>query len=130
VPELKVVLIEGGLGWLPGILWRLETNWRGLRSEVPWLDRAPGEVMRGHVAFTTQPLENTNGNDRLFFEMLEAVGAPGILVFASDYPHWDFDDPATMLRRLPADWREPVMHDNAVALYGERLAAYAALPAA
>lgn len=120
-PTLNVLLMEGGLGWLPGILWRLDTNWRALRSEVPWLDRRPSEVAREHVRFTTQPLEHTDGRDDLFFEMLEAVGAPDILCFATDYPHWDSDDPAFMLRRLPEAWREPVMHGNAAALYGPRL---------
>jgi predicted TIM-barrel fold metal-dependent hydrolase len=126
LPALRVVLLEGGLAWLPGILWRLDTNWRGLRQDTPWLDRKPSEVAREHVRFTTQPLEHTDGHDALLFELLEAVGAPGILCFASDYPHWDFDDPAFMLRRLPESWREPVMRGNAAAFYGERLG----LPAA
>jgi hypothetical protein len=26
-----------------------------------------------------------------------------------------------MLRRLPESWREPIMHGNAAALYGDRL---------
>ena len=121
LPTLRVLLIEGGIAWLPGILWRLDTNWRGLRSEIPWLDRKPSEVARDHVRFSTQPLEHTDGEDRLLFEMLEAAGAPEILCFASDYPHWDFDDPAFMLRRLPQAWREAVLHRNAEALYGTRL---------
>jgi predicted TIM-barrel fold metal-dependent hydrolase len=121
LPGLKVLLIEGGLAWLPGILWRLDTNWRGLRSEVPWLERKPSEVAREHVRFSTQPLEHTDGHDELLFEMLEAVGAPGVLCFASDYPHWDFDDPSFMLRRLPEAWRDKVLHENAAALYGDRL---------
>jgi uncharacterized protein len=126
LPGLRVVLLEGGLAWLPGILWRLDTNWRGLRAEVPWLDRRPSEVAREHVRFTTQPLEHTDGRDALLFEMLEAVGAPEILLFASDYPHWDFDDPAFMLKRLPEAWRERVLHGNAAALYGARLGLAAA----
>jgi predicted TIM-barrel fold metal-dependent hydrolase len=128
VPGLKVLLVEGGVAWLPGILWRLETNWRGLRSEVPWLDRKPGEVVREHVRFTTQPLEHTDGHDELLFEMLAAVGGPDILCFATDYPHWDFDDPRVLLRRLPASWHERVMQRNASTLYGERLAAFAPVP--
>ncbi|MBA2536921.1 MAG: amidohydrolase, partial [Actinobacteria bacterium] len=114
-PTLKVVLMEGGVAWLPGILWRLDTNWRALRSEIPWLERKPSEAVREHVKFTTQPLEHTDGHDKLLFEMLEAVGAPDILCFASDYPHWDSDDPAFMLGRLPEAWREPVMRSNAAA---------------
>src|SRR5207237_224186 len=117
-PALRVPLSEGGLAWLPGILWRLDTNWRGLRSEVPWVERKPSEVVREHVRFSTQPLEHTDGRDALLFEMLESVGAPEILCFASDYPHWDFDDPAFMLRRLPEAWRERVLHANAATLYG------------
>ncbi len=123
LPSLRVLLIEGGIAWLPGILWRLDTNWRGLRSEVPWLERKPSEVAREHVRFSTQPLEHTDGNDELLFEMLAAVGAPDILCFASDYPHWDFDDPSFMLRRLPEEWRDAVLDGNAAALYGDRLGA-------
>ena len=121
LPALKVLLIEGGLAWLPGMLWRLDTNWRALRSEVPWLERKPSEVAREHVRFSTQPLEHTDGHDETLFEMLEAAGAPDNLCFASDYPHWDFDDPGFMLNRLPEAWRAKVLHENAAELYGARL---------
>ena len=126
LPGLKVLLMEGGVAWLPGILWRLDTNWRALRSDTPWLERKPSEVARDHVRFTTQPLEHTDGHDDLLFEMLAAVGAPSLLCFASDFPHWDSDDPAFTLKRLPAEWREQVMHENAAALYGRRLGLVAA----
>jgi len=127
VPGLKVLLMEGGLAWLPGVLWRLDTNWRGLRAEVPWVDRLPSEIMREHVRFTTQPLEHTNGHDALLWEMLAAVGAPDILCFSSDYPHWDFDPPDRLMARLPAAWREAIMHDNAAELFGPRLGLKAAV---
>ena len=126
VPGLRVMMMEGGLAWLPGVMWRLDTNWRGLRAEVPWVTRRPSEVLREHIRFTTQPLEHTDGNDELLWQMLEAVGAPDILCFASDYPHWDFDPPDLMIGRLPAEWRERVMHDNAAELFGARLGRVAA----
>jgi uncharacterized protein len=121
LPGLRVVLMEGGVAWLPGILWRLDTNWRALRADTPWLERKPSEVVLEHVRFTTQPLEHTDGADALLWEMLEAAGAPEILLFASDYPHWDFDDPGFMVGRLPTTWRERVLHENAAAFYGVRL---------
>ena len=39
-----------------------------------------------------------------------------MLMFASDYPHWDFDAPGAV--RPPAAWREAVMDGNARTLYG------------
>jgi predicted TIM-barrel fold metal-dependent hydrolase len=126
LPALKVLLLEGGVAWLPGILWRLDTNWRGLRADTPWLERKPSEVAREHVRIATQPLEHTDGHDELLWAMLESAGAPDTLLFASDYPHWDFDDPAFMLKRLPDSWREKVLRENAAAFYGARLGLVAA----
>jgi predicted TIM-barrel fold metal-dependent hydrolase len=44
-----------------------------------------------------------------------------VLMYASDYPHWDGDEPGYFERRLPESWRQGVMHDNAVQFYGNRL---------
>src|SRR5947208_89276 len=56
-PKLKVVLIESGVTWLPPCLWRLSKFWRGVRSEVPWIDRSPEEFVRDHVRLTIQPFD-------------------------------------------------------------------------
>ena len=45
-PKLKVVMIESGVTWLPPYLWRLSKFWRGVRIEVPWIDRSPEEFVR------------------------------------------------------------------------------------
>ena len=39
-------------------------------------------------------------------------------MFASDYPHFDFDSPAAVRRRLPRAMLPAILHDNAARLYG------------
>ncbi len=39
-----------------------------------------------------------------------------MLLFASDYPHWDFEDPTFL--RIPEDWRERVLDTNAREVFG------------
>jgi predicted TIM-barrel fold metal-dependent hydrolase len=39
-------------------------------------------------------------------------------MFATDYPHWDFDAPDQAFpARLPAEWEQPILADNAHTLY-------------
>ena len=40
-PRLKVVLMESGVSWLPAFMWRANKTWRGVRVEVPWVEREP-----------------------------------------------------------------------------------------
>ena len=60
-PALKLVLIESGFTWLPTLLWRTNKTWRGVRPEVPWIDRPPAEILREHVRLTLQPLDAPTG---------------------------------------------------------------------
>jgi hypothetical protein len=40
------------------------------------------------------------------------------ILFATDYPHWDFDDPETALKvQLTDEQRRMVFRDNARAVY-------------
>ncbi|MGH3042241.1 MAG: amidohydrolase family protein [Gaiellaceae bacterium] len=114
LPTLRVVLIESGVCWLPGVLWRLESNYKGLRMEVPWVKRLPSEYVRDHIRLTTQPLERP---DRLkdLRALLEVVG-PELLLFATDYPHWDYDNPS--LLPLKDEWKDMIFDQNARSWYG------------
>jgi len=123
-PELRVSFIEGGVSWLPGILWRLDANYKALRMEVPWLKRLPSEYVRDHIRLSTQPLERPERTKDLR-AVLEAIG-PELLMFATDYPHWDFDNPLYL--PLADEWAEQVFDTNARAWY--RLPARAEKPAA
>ncbi|GAB3329777.1 amidohydrolase family protein [Micromonospora halotolerans] len=119
-PNLKVIITEGGLGWIPDVMWRLDKNVKGLRDEVPWVRRLPSEYVVDHVRFTTQPLPEPKRRHHLHV-LCEIARADRTLMFSSDYPHWDFDDPRHALASLPPAIRQRVSSDNAVETYGDRL---------
>ena len=52
---------------------------------------------------------------------LRWLHADEILVFGSDYPHWDWDNPDRVLRGVSPQLRRRVFYDNARELYGDRL---------
>src|SRR5260370_22601706 len=56
-PGLKVVLMESGVSWLPAFMWRANNTWRGVRVEVPAIDREPAAIIRHHIRLTRQPLD-------------------------------------------------------------------------
>jgi predicted TIM-barrel fold metal-dependent hydrolase len=115
-PGLKVVLIESGVSWLPAHLWRLTKFWRGLRLEVPWVDRSPTEIVRDHVRLTIQPFDAPE-DPVLIERLLEHFGSDEMLLFSTDYPHWHFDGDAALPPGLPAVLVRRIMSDNARATY-------------
>lgn len=116
-PELKVVAIEGGICWLPHLMWRMDKNYKALRSTVPWLKRLPSEYIKEHIRLTTQPIEESEDPNQVaqIFDMIEA---DKIAMFSSDYPHWDFDNPKMALPPLTKEAKRQIMAWNAVELYG------------
>jgi predicted TIM-barrel fold metal-dependent hydrolase len=116
-PTLKIVLIEGGFGWLPPLMWRLDRAWRKLKDEVPELTRLPSEYIRERMWFTTQPIEEPERRQD-FNQLLIDLNMDDKIMFATDYPHWDFDSPAEAIPAdLPLELRRKIMGENARALY-------------
>ncbi len=117
-PKMKLVLCEGGIAWLAHTIWRMDKNFKALRSSAPWLRRAPSEYVFDHVRLTTQPLEEPQFAEQLL-AIFEIVKAEKTLMFATDFPHWDFDDPNRALpRQIDAEMRKKILYDNAAELYG------------
>jgi predicted TIM-barrel fold metal-dependent hydrolase len=115
-PDLKIVFQEGGWTWVAPFAWRFDRAWAQLRSEVSHLQRKPSEYLRDHFWYTTQPVEEPAPPHALE-DLLEVFGNTEKLMFSSDYPHWDFDSPEEIVRKLPEEIRADVMGGNALDLY-------------
>jgi uncharacterized protein len=127
-PKLRVAVVEGGIAWLLDLIWRFDKDWEALRDEVPWLKRPPSEYLREFVKLTVQPMPEPAKPEH-FAQFVEMTQSQDMLMFSSDYPHWDFDNPLSSLKGLGPDLRRRIQVDNAVALYGERLTRSLAKPA-
>jgi hypothetical protein len=83
--------IESGLAWLPFLMQRLDHEYLMRVSEAPLLKRLPSQYI-SEMFYTMQPMEATNL--KLLEATFEAIRADTQLLYASDWPHWDFDVPA------------------------------------
>jgi uncharacterized protein len=92
-PKLPVMWIEGGLSWIPFLMQRLDHEYMMRTSECPTLKKKPSDYMRD-MYYSTQPIELQD------MEAVECtfrmINAETQLLYASDYPHWDFDLPSTI----------------------------------
>lgn len=117
-PTLRFVLQEGGFTWMPSMMWRMDMAFELLRDEMEHLSEPPSVYLRKHFWFTTQPIEEPE-RPEYFMQVVERLGMHDRILFSSDYPHWDFDDPFRAIpREVPADLHRDIMFGNAAALYG------------
>ena len=92
-PKLPVIWIESGLAWVPFLMQRLDHEFMMRPSECPGLKKKPSEYMRD-MYYSSQPMEI---QDRQALECtFRMMDAENHLLYASDYPHWDFDLPSTI----------------------------------
>jgi predicted TIM-barrel fold metal-dependent hydrolase len=117
-PGLRMLSVESGFGWAPSLAWRMDSAFELLGSEVQHLKRLPSEYMADHVYMASQPVEEPHSRSQ-FQELFEQYPAfRDRLVFSSDYPHWDRDNPGVALPHLrDRELRDRVLRHNARQLY-------------
>jgi predicted TIM-barrel fold metal-dependent hydrolase len=118
-PALKVALVELSWSWAVPFMWRLDSAYREMRSEVPHLTRLPSEYVRDHFWYTTQPMEEAEhpGGTEEMFAIFEESGLTDKLMYSSDYPHWDFDEPTVLPLSFAPEQRRRILGENASRLY-------------
>jgi predicted TIM-barrel fold metal-dependent hydrolase len=117
VPTLRTSMLECGFAWLPSWAWRMDKEWKGMRREIPWVNRPPSALIREHVRFSTAPLDADPAWPDEFARVVGWLGSEELLLFASDYPHAHDDDLGLLLASLPETMRPKVMAENARAWY-------------
>ncbi len=122
-PDLKLVCMESGFTFIPTLLWRINKTWRGVRAEVPWLDEAPAETIRRRVRFTLQPVDAPR-DENILQKILEQIDCDDLLLFSSDYPHWQFDGADVLPDGLPESLVHKILTENPLNAF-PRLAAEA-----
>jgi predicted TIM-barrel fold metal-dependent hydrolase len=110
-PGLKIVLMESGVSWLPAFMWRANKTWRGVRVEVPWVEREPASIIREHFRVTMQPFDGPPDATGVA-DVIEQIGSDKMFLFASDYPHWQFDGDDPMPPHLPKSLVARMCADN------------------
>lgn len=115
-PDLKICLSEGGIGWVAGLLDRLDHMLSYHEMYGTWTDDlTPAEVMLRNFWFCAV-------EDPSAFALRERIGVGNILL-ESDYPHCDSTWPRTQevvhreIGDLPADDIERITWRNAAELY-------------
>lgn len=118
IPDLQVVSIECGIAWAAALAWMLDDSRPMFGNEFTLrLPDRPSDVMRRHLWFTTQPIDEPGDPQHLAFAF-EALAMTDRIMFSTDYPHWDFDSPKQALpSSLSKEITGMILAENACRLY-------------
>jgi predicted TIM-barrel fold metal-dependent hydrolase len=114
-PGLKVLLVGGGVSWIPSFLWRLDYWHKMMHIEMPWLTELPSDYFLRHFRVATWGIESPPEPER-FVKLLSAMPEPGashLLLYMSRYPRVDGESLEALRGRLPESWHRRVFRENA-----------------
>ncbi len=116
-PKLRVAFLEANVGWLPFWLDRLDEHWELTPEQAPHIDRTPSEYFLSGRCFI-----GCDPDERQIPHVINTLGE-GVVVYASDYCHWDcsFPDTVKIIEErsdLSAASKEHIFHKNPARLYG------------
>lgn len=107
-PDLRFACLEAGLGWVP-FIYRLDEEFLARQNEAPHLEKLPSEYFKDQFWVASQPLEETANIEAL----ADLAGGWENILFATDWPHWDFDSPSVIQDMVPSEYQSQVWSENA-----------------
>ena len=116
-PDIRICMSEGGIGWVAGLLDRLDhmLSYHGMYGTWAGIEMTPAEILKRNFWFCAV-------EDQSSFALRERIGVGHVLV-ESDYPHCDSTWPDTQrvleeeLAGIPLEDVERITWRNAAELY-------------
>jgi uncharacterized protein len=126
-PNIRWIFMEAGQAWVPFTLARLDQDYKQRSAEAPLLQRLPSEYIK-EFYFTTQPFE-VHEDPAHTRAMVDMMNGAETLLYASDYPHNDFDTPALIwdLPNFSELEKRAILGGNALSLFNLPMPARAAV---
>ncbi|RQH02326.1 amidohydrolase family protein [Natrarchaeobius oligotrophus] len=117
-PDLEIAFQESGIFWVPLMMRRLDAEYLKRPSEAPLLEKRPSEYIK-EFYFGIQPLEVPE-NEAELEAVIDTIGGASQLMYASDYPHWDYDLPEVISERpfLSDDEKARILSGTANEVFG------------
>ena len=112
-PKLKFALTEVQQLWAVAVMWHMDSDWKAIRDQTPWLKRLPSEYFREHIRVGSQPMHEAETTEQLY-QFLDMLHAEETLVYCSDFPHFDWNDPVTTFPKLAPETQQRIFADNAL----------------
>lgn len=116
-PKLRVAFLEGGSGWLPFWLWRLDHEFSHNGWDVKEHVRMkPSDYFRRQCFIVCEPEEPA-------LELVIQTVGEGCVLYGSDYPHLDHPphmdrDAGLLSERLSPRVAQRILWDNGCRFYG------------
>lgn len=119
-PRLRICFTEAGLTWVPFLRMRLDKEYQENRRTWPYYEDRPSAYIK-KMWFATQPVEEPENRQDLV-DLIRIYDGEDTTVFASDWPHHDFDHPRSVFD-LPVspEYKRKLMGENALRLFGTKI---------
>lgn len=115
-PDVKIAFSEAGISWVPFLMWRLDKEYTEHRREMPFLQDKPSTYIK-RFYFCTQPIEEPDDPHALV-NLMKMFDGENNVMFASDWPHPDFDSPSKVLQLpLSPESKKKIMGGNAARFF-------------